>query len=74
MAVAPGGVGYWLVASDGGIFAFGRAGFHGSTGALALSAPVVGMAPDAVTGGYWLVASDGGIFAFDAPFFGSATP
>ena len=36
--------GYWLVASDGGIFAFGDAGFYGSTGALALNRPVVGMA------------------------------
>ena len=27
------GGGYWLVASDGGIFAFGDATFFGSTGA-----------------------------------------
>ena len=32
MAARPDGKGYWLVASDGGIFAFGDAGFHGSTG------------------------------------------
>ena len=38
----PGGAGYWLVASDGGIFAFGDAGFHGSTGALRLNRPIVG--------------------------------
>ena len=31
MASTPTGQGYWLVASDGGIFAFGDAGFHGST-------------------------------------------
>ena len=30
MAPAPGGRGYWLVASDGGIFGFGDAGFYGS--------------------------------------------
>jgi len=36
--------GYRLVASDGGIFAFGDAGFFGSTGALALAKPMVGMA------------------------------
>ncbi len=35
--------GYWLVASDGGIFAFGDAGFYGSTGAMTLNKPVVGM-------------------------------
>jgi hypothetical protein len=64
--------GYWLVASDGGIFSFGPgAQFHGSTGAIHLNAPIVGMARDPITGGYWLVASDGGVFAFNAPFFGS---
>ncbi len=30
MASTPSGKGYWLVAGDGGIFAFGDAGFHGS--------------------------------------------
>jgi hypothetical protein len=64
--------GYWEVASDGGIFTFGFAGFLGSTGAIALNRPVVGMAPTADDGGYWLVASDGGIFSFgDAAFLGS---
>ena len=29
------GLGYWLVASDGGIFTFGDAGFFGSTGGIA---------------------------------------
>ncbi len=63
---------YWLVASDGGIFSFGGAGFYGSTGALSLNKPVVGMAGTADGGGYWLDASDGGIFAFgDAGFYGS---
>ncbi|MGH9037365.1 MAG: hypothetical protein ACRD0O_16530, partial [Acidimicrobiia bacterium] len=65
--------GYWLVASDGGIFAFGDATFHGSTGALRLNQPIVGMTPTPTGAGYWLVASDGGIFGFgDAAFFGSA--
>ena len=59
------------MASDGGIFAFGDAGFHGSAGALPLDAPIVGMAADDSTGGYWLVASDGGIFSYGAPFFGA---
>ncbi len=64
--------GYWEVASDGGIFAFGDAGFFGSTGGLTLNKPIVGMAATPDGKGYWLVASDGGIFAFgDAPFFGS---
>jgi hypothetical protein len=72
MAAAPRG-GYWLVAADGGIFAFGGAPFSGSTGAIKLNKPIVGMAPSATGAGYWLAASDGGIFAFgDAGFAGSA--
>jgi hypothetical protein len=64
--------GYWLVGSDGGIFTFGAAQFYGSTGALKLQRPVVGITPTSDLGGYWLVASDGGIFTFgDAGFFGS---
>jgi sugar lactone lactonase YvrE len=69
--------GYWEVASDGGIFSFGNHQFYGSTGAIKLNKPVVGMAPTPVNGpnggkGYWLVATDGGIFSFgDAQFFGS---
>jgi len=66
------GFGYWLVASDGGIFSFGDAAFHGSTGAMRLNQPIVGMAATPGGGGYWLVASDGGIFSFgDAAFHGS---
>jgi hypothetical protein len=64
--------GYRTVASDGGIFTFGGAPFYGSTGALHLNRPVVGMA-NANGGGYYLVASDGGIFSFGpgATFYGS---
>jgi N-acetylmuramoyl-L-alanine amidase len=72
MAATPDGGGYWLVASDGGIFTFGDASFYGSTGNIALNRPVVGMAATADGKGYWLVASDGGIFTFgDATFNGS---
>jgi hypothetical protein len=61
-----------MVAGDGGIFAFGDAGFHGSMGATHLNAPVVGMASTPDGGGYWLVAADGGVFSFgDAGFEGS---
>src|SRR5437660_2833399 len=66
------GTGYWLVAADGGIFAFGDAAFFGSTGAMHLNKPIVGMAATPTSGGYWLVAADGGIFSFgDAGFHGS---
>jgi len=71
MSATPDGQGYWLVASDGGIFAFGDAGFKGSMGGSHLNAPVTGMATDPAGGGYWLVAADGGVFSFGAPFYGS---
>jgi len=64
--------GYWLVASDGGIFPFGNAGGYGSTGGQHLNQPIVGMARTPSAHGYWLVASDGGIFPFgDAGGYGS---
>ena len=56
--------GYWLVGSDGGIFSFGTAAFHGSMGATPLQRPVVAITPTLTGNGYWLVASDGGIFSF----------
>ena len=72
MAATTDGGGYWLVASDGGIFNYGDAGFFGSAGSLPLNAPIVGMAATPDGGGYWLVASDGGIFSYgDAAFYGS---
>jgi outer membrane protein assembly factor BamB len=65
--------GYWLAASDGGIFNYGDAGFSGSAGGHPLNQPIVGMAATPSGGGYWLAASDGGIFNYgDAGFFGSA--
>ena len=67
------GKGYWMTASDGGVFNFGDSGFFGSTGSLKLNKPIVAMAPTPSHKGYWLVASDGGVFSFgDARFFGSA--
>ncbi len=64
--------GYWLVASDGGVFSYGDATFHGSAGALVLNKPIVGMATTPDRNGYWLVASDGGVFSYgDALFHGS---
>jgi ribosomal protein L24E len=63
------GVGYWLVASDGGIFAF-SAPFKGSMGATKLTRPVTGMVP--YGDGYMMVGEDGGIFNFsNKPFDGS---
>ncbi len=64
--------GYWMVATDGGIFALGGAPFYGSMGGRSLAAPMVGMAPTPHDGGYWTVARDGGVFSFgNAHFHGS---
>ncbi len=72
MDATPSGNGYWLAASDGGVFAFGDARFRGSMGGTRLDQPVVDIATTPSGKGYWLVASDGGIFAFgDADFRGS---
>ena len=72
MAATPDGQGYWLVASDGGIFTYGDAKFYGSTGAIHLNQPSIGMAATPDGQGYWLVASDGGVFTFgNAKFYGS---
>ena len=72
MATMPSGDGYYLVASDGGVFNFGVAQFYGSAGGTHLNQPIVGMAVTADGGGYWLVASDGGVFSYgDAQFYGS---
>jgi hypothetical protein len=62
-----------LVASDGGVFALGDAGFFGSAGSITLAQPVVGMVADPSNGGYWLAAADGGVFSYgNAPFLGAA--
>jgi ribosomal protein L24E len=72
MTPTPSGQGYWFVASDGGIFAYGDAGFYGSTGSIVLNQPIVGMAAAPDGNGYWFVASDGGVFNYgSAGFAGS---
>jgi hypothetical protein len=59
-----------LVASDGGVFAFGAPYLGNAVGKS--GSPIVGMAADPQGRGYWLVASDGGVFAFGAPYLGNA--
>jgi hypothetical protein len=54
---APGGTGYWMVASDGGVFAFGRATFAGSLGGSALT--IIGLFSTNAGEGYTLVEANG---------------
>ena len=62
--------GYWLVASDGGVFAYGDAPFLGSLGGSKQD-PIVGMAPTPTGEGYWLVGAKGAVSVFgDAASFG----
>ena len=65
--------GYFMVASDGGVFAFGDAHFAGSCpGIGGCSGSAVAVMPDASGNGYWLVTSTGSIYTFgDAPYFGA---
>jgi len=82
IATTHNGNGYWLATSDGSVYSFGTAKFHGSTfnygltglsGPHPLNAPIVGMATTPNANGYYLVAADGGVFNFgSAEFHGSA--
>jgi len=84
IAATPDRLGYWLVASDGGVFTFGDASYYGSVPGLgiapagtvlsgpALTAPIVGIIPSPDGRGYLLIGADGGVFAFgDATYEGS---
>jgi hypothetical protein len=51
--------GYWMIASDVGVFPFGTAVGYGSTGGTHLNQPIVGITRVPAGTGYWLVASDG---------------
>ena len=63
--------GYWLVASDGGIFSF-NAPFYGALTGWPLAQPVTGMTATPSGHGYWIVTADGSVFPFgDAKGYGS---
>ncbi len=51
-----------MVASDGGIFAFASAQFHGSLGSQTPTAPIAGMIPDGT--GYTLIGQDAQLYPF----------
>jgi len=70
------GGGYFMVASDGGVFAFGDAKFAGSCpGIGGCSGAAVAVMPDASGNGYWVVTKTGHVYTFgDAVNFGSPGP
>ena len=68
------GGGYFMVASDGGVFTFGDARFEGSCPGIIGGCVGAGVAvvPDASGNGYWLITQSGNVYTFgDAPFYGS---
>ena len=72
LAPTPGCGGYWELAADGGVFAFGDAPFLGAATGDVGSRRAVGIAATPDGRGYWLAASDGAVYAFgDAPYLGS---
>jgi hypothetical protein len=64
--------GYFMVASDGGVFAFGDAHFAGSCpGIGGCAGAAVAVMPDASGNGYWLITQSGNVYTFgDAPYLG----
>ena len=70
------GGGYFMVAADGGVFAFGDAKFEGSCPSIGgCSGAAVAVMPDASGNGYWLVTSTGRVYAFgNAVSYGAPGP
>ena len=66
------GGGYFMVASDGGVFAFGDARFEGSCpGIGGCVGSAVAVVPDASGNGYWVVTNLGAVYTFgDATYYG----
>jgi hypothetical protein len=70
------GHGYFMVATDGGVFAFGDAHFAGSCpGFGGCAGSAVAVVPDATGNGYWVMTSTGSVYGFgDATYFGGPGP
>jgi hypothetical protein len=74
MVPASDGQGYFMVGSDGGVFAFGPgARYAGSCpGIGGCDGSAVAVMPDFSGGGYWLVTQSGSVYTFgDAPYKGA---
>jgi len=78
IVATPSGKGYYIVLDDGGVYSFGDAVFHGSTGGKKPGGKsVTGLAASfdasGKINGYWMVGKDGGVFTYgDAHFLGSS--
>ena len=71
MAATSSGNGYWVLGSDGGVFSFGDARYHGSVPGQCASAQGVGLVATSTGSGYYVLAGDGRVFGFgDAPAYG----
>ncbi len=70
------GGGYFMVASDGGVFAFGDAKFAGSCYSIGgCAGAAVAVMPDASGFGYWVVTQTGNVYTFgDAPYLKGPGP
>jgi hypothetical protein len=69
------GQGYYMVASDGGVFAFNSAFAGSCPGIGGCNGTAVAVTPDASGEGYWLVTATGHVYSFgDAPYFGAPGP
>lgn len=65
------GGGYFMVASDGGVFAFGDAAYEGSCPGIGGCAGAGEVVMPANGNGYWLVTTSGDVYAFGgAPYLG----
>src|SRR5258708_576887 len=73
--VTPDCRGYWIAASDGGIFPFGGATGYRSAVAIQLNKPIVDMESTPDGGGYWLGVRGAGVFPFgNATGYGRTRP
>ena len=66
IAATPTGHGYWMTASDGGVFAFGDAVFAGAAPDRPARGArrIVAMVPSPTGQGYWQVSASGELLAF----------
>jgi hypothetical protein len=64
MASTPDGGGYWLAASDGGVFSFGDGEYLGSLPAIHVSGTAVGIGPTASGNGYLIATAAGHVYGF----------